>query len=405
VYQWLTSPNQFTQTATGLCPGNYNVIVLDNNNCNVVPSVTIGQPTALSVSLTAADATCGNADGNIFASPAGGTTPYSYAWTNGDTQQTADSLAAGNYSVTVTDANGCTASSSDSLNIVAVPQPICLITVDSTSTKNVIVWEKPIAGNIDSFRVYRNINSSMTYIGALPYSALSMYTDSSAGVDPKVQAYEYGITVLDTCGIESAISPTHITIHQATPQFTPPNTFDLSWTDYQGFSFTQYYILRDNNNDGTWIKIDSVPFALGNQYTDAGINHPIPTDSARYIIDADPAMPCNASIKNPETFATTVKSSKSNQSDKIILTSVQQNNLNDEINIYPNPNPGVFEIPGIKNKNSKIEIYNTTGELIYRKIASSQKTGINLADIANGVYQVKKISDSGVINRKVVISR
>ena len=336
----------------------------------------------------------------ILSAPAGA----SYLWSTTATTQTVSITATGTYTVRVINSCGDTIFSKPIVVTVIVPSvpTICLITVDSTSTKNKIVWEKPATNNIDSFIVYRK-SAVFTRIGALPFSALSIYVDSSAGINPKVQAYEYALSVVDTCGNESALSSSHITIHQATPQFTPPATFDLAWTDYAGFTFSYYYILRDNNNNGNWVKIDSVPFSLSNQYTDIGVNHPLPTDSARYIIEAAPLQACNATIKNPNPEAVTVKSSKSNGSEKIIAGAVAENMKNEWVIIFPNPSNGIFTVASSTQAIESIRIFNTLGEQVYHKNVNAKKTDITLPEIAKGVYHLQITSEGSVINKKIVI--
>ncbi|MFH1319829.1 MAG: PKD domain-containing protein, partial [Bacteroidota bacterium] len=115
-YSWNTSPVQNTATATGLCAGSYNVTVTDAIGCSVVPNYTLSEPTALSLSTGSVDATCGNADGQASVTVSGGTTPYTYNWSNGCTNPTCTGLLAASYSVTVTDGNGCTASGNTTVN-------------------------------------------------------------------------------------------------------------------------------------------------------------------------------------------------------------------------------------------------------------------------------------------------
>gem|GEM_PF-1972442 len=110
IYQW--SNGGTTANVNGLSAGNYSVSVIDANGCSSSASTTVGQPSALSVSVTSVDATCETADGSATASVSGGTTPYAYSWSNGSSSATASGLAAGSYSVSVTDANGCSASGS-----------------------------------------------------------------------------------------------------------------------------------------------------------------------------------------------------------------------------------------------------------------------------------------------------
>jgi len=108
-YNWNTTPAQTTAIATGLTAGSYTVTVTDDNSCTQTNFVTITQPTALTVSTSNTNILChGNANGTTTATPSGGTTPYTYAWSSGHLIQTAFGLNGGTYTVTVTDANSCT---------------------------------------------------------------------------------------------------------------------------------------------------------------------------------------------------------------------------------------------------------------------------------------------------------
>ena len=107
VYAWNTGGA--TQSIENLCPGDYDVTVTDSKNCSVSESYTITEPEVLLVNVSSTDETANDAeDGTATANPTGGTTPYSYAWSNGESTQTIENLAPGEYTVTVTDDNGCT---------------------------------------------------------------------------------------------------------------------------------------------------------------------------------------------------------------------------------------------------------------------------------------------------------
>lgn len=134
-YLWNDINQQTTQTASGLCVGSYQVIIADNNGCLDTASVTISQPDSLlgSVSL-AGNVTCsGLCNGYAEASGTGGTTPYSYLWSNGDTTQLIDNLCPGNYAAVITDANGCTATLAQS---VTQPFPLNGTMVSSDASCN-----------------------------------------------------------------------------------------------------------------------------------------------------------------------------------------------------------------------------------------------------------------------------
>ena len=99
-----------TQNRTALAAGSYTVTVTDASGCSGTTTITLTQPaTALDATATATNVTCGGGTtGTINITPTGGTSPYTYDWGGGITTQNRTSLAAGTYTVTVTDAKGCT---------------------------------------------------------------------------------------------------------------------------------------------------------------------------------------------------------------------------------------------------------------------------------------------------------
>ena len=107
-YTYLWSNGGTGASVSGLASGTYTVTVTDLRGCAEVASVTIGEPTILTASISTNEVSCnGGNDGSATATPAGGTAPYTYSWSNGATGATASGLSAGTYTVTVTDANGC----------------------------------------------------------------------------------------------------------------------------------------------------------------------------------------------------------------------------------------------------------------------------------------------------------
>ena len=113
-YEW--SNGQTNAQTTNLSTGTYTVTVRDNNGCSVVESLEITQPDALTTSLSATSILCNGQTSNITNTVAGGTPNYTYNWNNGSTTQNLEGVGGGTYSVTVTDANSCTATSSITVN-------------------------------------------------------------------------------------------------------------------------------------------------------------------------------------------------------------------------------------------------------------------------------------------------
>ena len=108
-YKW--DNGETGKIATALSAGTHRVTVTSSEGCEKILSVNITEPDALKVDVRKlADVNCGTGElGRAIAEPSGGTSPYSYAWSNGNDNQEADNLSAGVHTVTVTDANGCTA--------------------------------------------------------------------------------------------------------------------------------------------------------------------------------------------------------------------------------------------------------------------------------------------------------
>jgi gliding motility-associated-like protein len=124
-YLWDDPSLQTTANATGLEAGNYNVVVTDDNLCTATASVLITEASSISIAVVIDSASCnGSSDGQIEAIASGGTPGYSYEWNPGGIAgNPLAGIPAGSYSLTVTDANNCTA---ELLNIL-VPQPAAIV--------------------------------------------------------------------------------------------------------------------------------------------------------------------------------------------------------------------------------------------------------------------------------------
>lgn len=109
-YTYAWSNNDMDANAGNLSAGNYSVTVSDVDGCTAVATATVTQPTELQVNVTTTAQTALNlSDGTASATVTGGTPGYTYIWSNGATTAAINGLAPGSYTVTATDAHGCTA--------------------------------------------------------------------------------------------------------------------------------------------------------------------------------------------------------------------------------------------------------------------------------------------------------
>ncbi len=135
-YLW-SGPNGFNATSatvSNLIASIYGVTATDANNCTATSTVTVTQPaTALTVRFTSVNAS-GGANGSIDLTVTGGTSPYRYNWTGNGINTTSEdqtNLTPGTYNVTVTDANGCTAT--QSITITGTTSPaISVVNITTT---------------------------------------------------------------------------------------------------------------------------------------------------------------------------------------------------------------------------------------------------------------------------------
>ncbi|MBI4931627.1 MAG: gliding motility-associated C-terminal domain-containing protein [Bacteroidetes bacterium] len=161
-YTYLWSNGDANQTANNLSAGTYNVTVTDANGCTAQTSVTVTTANGPSVSATTTQAGCTVANGTATANPSGGTPNYTYLWSNGDANQTANNLSAGTYVVTVTDANGCTAQTSVTITIANGPSVSASSTVAGCTMANGTATANPSGGTPNYTYLWSNGTSNQT---------------------------------------------------------------------------------------------------------------------------------------------------------------------------------------------------------------------------------------------------
>lgn len=123
-YTWSSAPTQTTQTATGLCAGSYTVTVADLAGCSNTAGITFTQPSSITVTSSQTNIPCfaSGCVGAITTTVSGGTGPYTYSWSPGSqTTSSLTGLCIGNYTVKITDFNGCTVTPQPTFGIVSNP--------------------------------------------------------------------------------------------------------------------------------------------------------------------------------------------------------------------------------------------------------------------------------------------
>ncbi|MDD3875021.1 MAG: fibronectin type III domain-containing protein [Bacteroidales bacterium] len=107
-YHWLTTPPQFGDTAFGLSGGPNIVKAQDANGFYVIDTIIISEPQYFNIEKIIDNVVCYNqSNGSVAVNITGGTSPYSYLWSNGSTNSQISGLSSNNYYLTITDAYSC----------------------------------------------------------------------------------------------------------------------------------------------------------------------------------------------------------------------------------------------------------------------------------------------------------
>ncbi|MBM4179819.1 MAG: hypothetical protein FJ211_10905, partial [Ignavibacteria bacterium] len=207
-YTYLWSNGATTQDLSNLAAGTYTVTITESNGCTVTgtTSFTITQPAAVVASGTQVNVTgCfGNSNGSIDLSVVGGSGSYTYSWSNGSsvvgTTQDISNLAAGTYTVTITESNGCTVTGTTSFTIT---QPSQLTVADD--------------GITDAFCANSSDGAiGITVTGGTPNGSAPLYSYAWTGPNSFTSTNEdqnfnlapgpYAVTVTDANGCTATLS-------------------------------------------------------------------------------------------------------------------------------------------------------------------------------------------------------
>jgi hypothetical protein len=187
-YTYLWSNGQTTMIATGLSSGTYVFTITDSLGCSITGLVGITQPVVISCNTNSTPAICGQSDGTAIVNAFGGQAPYSYSWNTvpAQTNAIASALAAGTYTVTVTDANGC--------------QSVCTATVYQVTDMNFVLTGSPAGCNGGN----GTLNIFGFSGGTAPYSYL--WSDGSTNSNLIAIAGTYTVTVTDANGCSLSVT-------------------------------------------------------------------------------------------------------------------------------------------------------------------------------------------------------
>jgi len=300
--------------------------------------------------------------------------------------------------IRITDSND--QSSRDTSEIFSIiPFPVtsvCMVTVDSLSGNNMIIWEKPDTELINDFLVYKETDQANVYIiiDTVNYNDVTMVMDN--GSNPAMRPYRYKVGYLDFENKIFPAGPFHQTIHLTISQGVGSN-WNLIWTPYIGFEYSSYNILRKSES-GFYEQIATISASF-NSFTD--FNAPV-GEVVAYMIQVEHPSGCSAGLRDIDY--TSVYSNEA--SVNAVSVSDKQ-----EVNFSIYPNPAKDKINFILNENNSgtvgIKMTDLTGRNVFTgefmNVQPGQVLTINSSGFKNGIYLIYIVSGDKMGTRKIIV--
>lgn len=377
-YKWSDGGSQSTQTATNLSAGYYTVTVSDFKGCKTTASVNLTEPDVLTIEGSVGNLTCNNnSSGTIVLTVGGGTPIYSYVWTSSDgdgfvvTNPNQSGLSAGQYEVTVKDANLC-----EIADTFDVTEPTQII-IDLESKVDVTGCNGDNTGEI-------NVSASggtgqLNYV-LNPGSVQTNNTGSFTGLEDGT----YSINITDDNGCGPITSSSFVLTEPTAISIDSENSTDAS---------------SQSATDGT-ITIGASGGTGNLLYTISPGGTENPTGeftglaTGEYTVSVSDDNNCGPVVSNSITIG--------------YPDGIDDLVMKDKISIYPNPTSSniIINVNLDYLTNVKIEILNTSGQVLQNRFIVKNKVineEIDLSALNKGIYLIRISADQFNYIEKIVL--
>lgn len=384
--QWSNSVSGWSNY--NLSPGVYSATITDEVGCSVSRTYIVNDYNSPWSSVNDIEAAhCNAADGMLDLDTVSVGSPITFSWSNGSSTLDLVDVNAGDYTLHLQDLNGCDSYAMFNIPSVApVLQPICMVSVDSATTTNLVIWEKVDPGHIAYYNIYRetvNPNEFM-WIDSVSNNAESIFNDVMAS--PTVQSWRYKISAVDECGVEGPLSTAHKTMHITTTDLGNGD-FKATWNPYYGVDYDFYILYRYTGLTG-WEEIATLPAVVTTYY-----DTPPNSVDLDYMTELDLNFTCVADVEKAQDFNTT----RSNKDKGNFIagqgTGDSNNSISEEVvtmNVYPNPVSNMLTVELSANGiNKTIYLVSVEGQLIGEYHVNSMYETIDMSGLGNGLYFVK----------------
>lgn len=279
---------------------------------------------------------------------------------------------------------------------------ICVVSTDSLSEYNTIIWDKTNYFNVDSFIVYREaLSNPITYIkiGALDYDEFSEFIDTNRTYfnsnqlpngDPAISTYRYKIKIRDNQSNFSHFSSYHNSVYLNDLQ---NGTFQWNLYDIENGTspVSAYQLYRDSISNGNWELIGTTS-GTQTQLTDVNYFTYQQTGSWRVVADGFSCTPTRAGVN-------TSRSNIKNAPSVNIVSEISESSFE----VFPNPfNNNLVVRCNSSNSFIGVVIYDLSGRVVLQSKLSGIENHLNLSEFNSGVYLLKIHSKEGNYNTKIM---
>lgn len=425
---------------SGLGAGTYNLSVTDANGCVATTAATIAAPAALSVTVdsTIAPSVCGSSDGSIYVTTTGGTTNYTYDWSNdgvGDNDDPEDltGIVSGMYWLTVTDANGCIATTSALINSFSAPNAsVWLVTDvpcngDSSGGISVVVqggtapfvydWDNDGTGDNDDQASLSNVPAGSYHLTVTDANGCLDVASATVGSAPAIL---FTATTTDAlCNGEASGTATILasggtgTLTEdwaLDPTALPAGMHSYSVTDSNGCAVSGTVTIGEPPVIAITTTAAPEQDAIGGTI-DLTVSGGTPAYTFDWdndgLGDADDTEDL-ADLAGNETYTVIIEDA--NGCIDSISTAVGSTVgialvSSSAFNVFPNPNQGAFTIV-LNEQNSKpnsAAVVNALGQQIHYREFSGQRISIQLGTVASGIYLLQVWDGASLQQQKIIV--
>lgn len=428
-YMWSNGGNMAAMS--NISGGVYTCTVTDVYNCSSIASTIVTQPPAITTTFSNLSPLCnGDANGSITANVSGGTPGYTYAWSTGGTTSTISGLGAGSYSLTITDANNCTAANSITLT---EPDPLSAVPTSTptscNSTCDGMADVGPMGGTAPYAYSWSPGGQTTQFISSLcPGSYTCNWNDANGcAIITTVTitapaAITLAVTGTDPTGCTTNDGSADLTANGGTPGYTfswsnttttedlsglGAGTYDVVVTDAAGCSDSVSVTLNNPNPPAVTIVFAQDTFCQA--------------DGAATLTGGLPAggtwsgPGVSGSTFTPSTAGLGTSAITYTYTDAGGCTGSYTSNLYvsgcvgiaemtaGSYSIYPNPNNGTFvvEYPSFSTV-FPIVMYNALGEQTGSWMMNSNRETIDMQSLPAGIYLLQLRTPEGVKTERVV---